>query len=229
AGRVVPTERLIDGMYGDDPPGNAANALQSRVSRLRRILGDAARVEGHLNGYRPALDPAAADAPRLAARAEDGRRALDGEDAAGAARLLQEALHLWRGPALADLDAPFASARAARLEEERASAVEDYGAAVLAGGDAADAVPLLRDLVDAQPLRERARALLMRALRACGRQAEALAVFEEGRRVLAEELGADPSPELADAHVAILRGEARAPRTRLPAPLTSFVGREEEL
>src|SRR5690606_22299431 len=91
AGRVVPTERLIDGMYGDDPPGNAANALQSRVSRLRRILGDAARVEGHLNGYRLAVDPDAVDAHRFARLAEDGRRALDGEDAAGAARLLQEA------------------------------------------------------------------------------------------------------------------------------------------
>ncbi|WP_207928920.1 BTAD domain-containing putative transcriptional regulator [Actinomadura sp. 6K520] len=229
AGRTVPAERLIDGMYGEEPPDGAANALQSRVSRLRRALGDADLVEGRPAGYRIVADPDAVDAHRFRRLAADGRRAMADDAFPRAAGLFDEALGLWRGPALADVRAPFAAAQAARLEEERASVVEDRGEAALRGGDAGAVVPVLRGLVDAQPLRERARALLMRALHACGRQAEALAVFEEGRRILAEELGADPSPELAGAHVAILRGEARGPRVRLPAPLTSFVGRAEEL
>ncbi|MEU8797738.1 BTAD domain-containing putative transcriptional regulator [Spirillospora sp. NPDC048819] len=229
AGRVVPNERLIDGLYGDEPPHGAANALQSQVSRLRRALGDADLVEGRAAGYRIVVDRDEVDVHRFGRLAACGRRAMAAGEFASAAGLFEEALGLWRGPALADVGAPFAGARAARLEEARASAVEEYGEARLQGRDAGAVVAELRGLVDAQPLRERARALLMRALHACGRQAEALAVFEEGRRVLADELGADPSRELADVHVAILRGEARETRPRLPAQLTSFVGREEEL
>ncbi|MES9542295.1 BTAD domain-containing putative transcriptional regulator [Actinomadura sp. NPDC000600] len=225
AGRIVPTERLIDGLYGEDPPSGAANALQSQVSRLRRGLGDAALVEGTAAGYRIAVRREDVDVHRFQRLVADAKAAGRHE----AAGLLREALGLWRGPALADVSAPFAAGQAARLEEERASAVEEYGEAMLAE-DPGAVVPVLRDLVDAQPLRERARALLMRALHRSGRQAEALAVFEDGRTVLAEELGADPSRELADVHLAILRGEAPAAvRPNLPAQLTSFIGREEEL
>ncbi|WP_187438127.1 BTAD domain-containing putative transcriptional regulator [Actinomadura decatromicini] len=232
AGRVVPAERLIDGLYGAEPPSGAANALQSQVSRLRRGLGDAALVEGRPAGYRIVAGEDDVDALRFERLARDGRRELAAGRHDAAAELLAEALGLWRGPALADVSAPFAEAQAARLEEERASVVEEYGAARLATGDAEAVVAPLRDLVDARPLRERARALLMRALHGCGRQAEALAVFEDGRRILAEELGADPSKELADVHLAILRGdrsEDGEPRANLPAQLTSFVGRDEEL
>ncbi|GAA4241819.1 BTAD domain-containing putative transcriptional regulator [Actinomadura meridiana] len=146
-----------------------------------------------------------------------------------AGRVYEEALGLWRGDALADVSAPFAAGQAARLEEERASVVEAWAEAKLAVGDGSAVLVGLRELVHAQPLRERARALLMRALHGSGRQTEALAVFEDGRRVLAEELGADPSRELADVHLAILRGEEEGFRANLPAQLTSFVGREEEL
>ncbi|TDD36434.1 AfsR/SARP family transcriptional regulator [Actinomadura sp. KC06] len=236
AGRVVPSGRLIDGLYGQEPPSGAANALQSQVSRLRRGLGDAGLVENLPAGYRIAVAADDVDVHRFERLARDGRRAMaDGRHRAAAAAF-EEALGLWRGPALADVGAPFAEAQAARLEEERAAVVEDLAAARLAAGDAGTVVAELRGLVDAQPLRERARALLMRALHGSGRQAEALAVFEDGRRVLAEELGADPSRELADVHLAILRGEMRgemggaeAVRANLPAQLTSFVGREEEL
>ncbi|GAA1856208.1 BTAD domain-containing putative transcriptional regulator [Actinomadura bangladeshensis] len=228
AGRTVPTERLIDGLYGEEPPSGAANALQSQVSRLRRGLGDAALVEGLPAGYRLNAERDDVDAHRFERLAGDARRAATAAEAAG---LLEEALGLWRGAALADVGAPFAAAQAARLEEARASAVEGLGEARLRAGDPAAVVPVLRDLVDAQPLRERARALLMRALHGTGRQAEALAVFEDGRRVLADELGADPSQELAEVHLRILRGEEGRERVRpnLPAQLTSFVGREEEL
>ncbi|TMR33187.1 AfsR/SARP family transcriptional regulator [Actinomadura geliboluensis] len=228
AGRLVPAERLIDGLYGEDPPSGAANALQSQVSRLRRALGDAAPVEGLPAGYRIAVERDDVDAHRFERLAADARRAATAGEAAA---LLEEALGLWRGAALADVSAPFAAAQAARLEEARAAAVEALAEARLRGGDPEPAVERLRDLVAAQPLRERARALLMRALHAGGRQAEALAVFEDGRRALAEELGADPSKELAEAHLAVLRGDAapEAVRPNLPAQLTSFVGREEEL
>jgi predicted ATPase/DNA-binding SARP family transcriptional activator len=226
AGRLVPTERLIDGLYGEDPPSGAANALQSQVSRLRRSLGDAALVEGLPAGYRLDVERDDVDAHRFERLAAEARQAGD-----AAAGLFEEALGLWRGAALADVRAPFAAAQAARLEEERAAAVEGLGEARIRGGDPESVVAPLRDLVDAQPLRERARALLMRALHASGRQAEALSIFEDGRRVLADELGADPSKELAEVHLSILRGETGPERVRpnLPAQLTSFVGREEEL
>ncbi|WP_199487679.1 BTAD domain-containing putative transcriptional regulator [Actinomadura spongiicola] len=235
AGRVVTHERLIDGLYGEEPPSGAANALQSQVSRLRRVLRDAdpgghVVVEGLPAGYRILVEAEEVDVHRFERLAMDGRRAAAEGRHGAAGALFEEALGLWRGAALADVAAPFARTRAVRLEEERAAVVEDLAAARLADGDAGAVVPLLRELVDAQPLRERARALLMRALHGDGRQAEALGVFEAGRRSLAEELGADPSPELADAHVAILRGEPeRTVRANLPARLTSFVGREDEL
>ncbi|GAA1589770.1 BTAD domain-containing putative transcriptional regulator [Actinomadura kijaniata] len=234
AGRLVPAERLIDGLYGQDPPAGAANALQSQVSRLRRGLGDAGLVEGHAAGYRLAVERDAVDVHRFERLAREGREALSKGAPGQAAALLREALELWRGPAMADLAAPFAAARATRLEEARAAVVEDLAEASLATGRHPEALGALRGLVAEHPLRERARGLLMRALYLDGRQAEALAAYEDARAALAEELGADPSPELAAVHLAVLRGEvAAAPpasvRSHLPAQLTSFVGREEEL
>ncbi|WP_406318906.1 winged helix-turn-helix domain-containing protein [Streptosporangium sp. NBC_01639] len=226
ADRVVGVEQLIDGQYGDDPPPGAANALQAQVSRLRRSL-PAELVEFHGSGYRLAIDPDDVDAHRFERLAREGRRQLAAGLHPAAADLLREALGLWRGAALADL--PFGQAQAARLEELRLAAAEDLAEAELAlpeGASVAD----LRRLAAAHPLRERLTGQLMRALYAAGRQAEALAVFEETRRLLAEELGADPSPELAEVHLAVLRAErsATAPR-RLAAQLSSFVGREQEL
>ncbi|WP_067480906.1 ATP-binding protein [Actinomadura hibisca] len=231
AGRLVTSERLIDGLYGEEVPEGAANALQSQVSRLRRGLGGAGFVEGHPAGYRLVVERDDVDVHRFERLAREGRQALGGGEFGRAASLLREALGLWRGAALADVGAPFAEAQVARLEEARAAAVEDRAEAELALGQHDVVLGELRELVGAHPLRERARGLLMRALYAGGRQGEALAVFEDARRVLAEELGADPSAELAEVHMAILRGEAsaKAPVSNLPAQLTSFVGREEEL
>ncbi|MFB4314422.1 BTAD domain-containing putative transcriptional regulator [Actinomadura sp. 21ATH] len=218
AGNVVGTERLIDGLYGEDPPDNAANALQSQVSRLRRGLGDASLVEGRAAGYLLAVDREDVDVHRFERLAREGRP--------------REALELWRGPALAGVTAPFAAGQVARLEERRAGVAEDCAEAEIAAGEYGTAAARMRRLVAEHPLRERARGLLMRALYGSGRQAEALAVYEEARALLAEELGADPSGELADVHVAILRGDPglrREAPPALPAQLTSFVGREEEL
>ncbi|RAY13761.1 AfsR/SARP family transcriptional regulator [Actinomadura craniellae] len=218
AGEVVGVQRLIDELYGDDPPAEAANALQSQVSRLRRALGAGGLVEHGPTGYRLVAGPGAVDAHRFERLAGAGRRALAEGDPERAAALLRDALALWRGPVPA--------AGAARLAELRLAAVEDRIDAELAlgAGDVAE----LRELVAAHPLRERPWGLLMRALDGTGRRAEALAVYAEARRVLAEELGTDPSPELAAVHLELLRG-GRAAGTGLPAQLTTFVGREEEL
>lgn len=200
AGRIVSQDRLIDGLYGTDLPANAANALQSQVSRLRRLLPDAV-IENSPAGYRLLVEPSSVDASLCASLVAQGRGA--------------EALALWRGTALADVDTPFAAAARSRLEDL-------YIDAVALDGDTAS----LRDLVTAHPLREGLRVALMRALHRDGRQAEALEVFESGRQLLAEELGVDPSPDLAAAHLEVLRAER--PR-RLPAQLTSFVGRADEV
>jgi predicted ATPase/DNA-binding SARP family transcriptional activator len=230
AGRAVSVGRLADGLYGEDMPADAAHALQSQVSRLRRGLRGGAAVEFGPAGYRLAVAPDVVDAHRFGQLAGQGKQALTSGDPAKAAALLGAALDLWRGPALADvLDAPFAEAAAARLADERLATVEDRAEAALALGEHHAVTAELAELVEAHPLRERARALLMRALYAGGRQVEALAVFEQARQLLGDELGVDPSAELAAAHLAILRAEPTHTVRRVPAQLTSFVGREAEL
>lgn len=229
ADRTVAPQRLVDGVYGDRPPEQATNALQSQVSRLRRLL-PGAHIEFGPAGYRLAVDPQRVDVHRFTGLAAAGRAALAAGDPAGAAALLRDALGLWRGEPLADVtDAPFADAEAALLRQARLAAVEDRVEAELALAPAgAPLIAELRDLVAAHPLRERLHGQLMRALHGAGRRAEALAVYADARRVLAEELGTDPSAELVALHTALLRDDA-APPARLPSPLTSFVGREPEL
>ncbi|MGW4061801.1 BTAD domain-containing putative transcriptional regulator [Amycolatopsis sp. NPDC004747] len=231
AGRFVPAERLIDGMYGEHPPEGAANALQSQVSRLRTALKDLAPVEFTAAGYRLAVPPDEVDVHCFERLVREGRALLKNGEHARAAPVLGEALALWRGAALTDLaDAPFAAAQVTRLEELRADAVDDHVEARLALGQAEDVLAGLRETIAAQPLRERPRAQLVRALAAAGRPADALAAFEDARRTLADELGADPGPELAEAHLGVLRGETEKPvLPALPAQLTTFVGRDAEL
>ncbi|MER6570185.1 BTAD domain-containing putative transcriptional regulator [Streptomyces sp. NPDC001093] len=221
-GQVVTTDRLIDEVYGDEPPAGAANALQSQVSRLRRRLG--VRIESLPTGYRLDIDPDDVDAHRFERLAQQGRQALAAGDHARAGSLLREALQLWRGPAQ--------TGQAERLEELRLTASEDRFEAELALGEAASLVPELQELVAAHPLRERLCGQLMRALHGSGRQAEALSLYERTRATLAEELGADPSPELAAVHLELLRSAsapAQAAPRGVPAQFTSFVGRETEL
>ena len=229
AGRVVPVERLIDAQYGEEPPAGAANAVQAQVSRLRRVLPEGlVAYEGA--GYRLAAAPDDVDAHRFARLAAEGRRLLADGGFDDAVATLTGALALWRGPALADLPAHAATAPATRLDELRLSATEDLTEARLSLGDPGQ-VPELRRLVAAHPLRERPAGQLMRALHAAGRRAEALTVYAETRRVLADRLGTDPSPELSAVHQDILRAtDAPAPApAALPAQLTTFVGRDAEL
>ena len=220
-GEIVPLDRLIDELYGDEPPSDAPNALQGQVSRLRRALGDPALIEFHPVGYRLVLEPDHVDAHRFAALAAAGRQALDQGDPQAAEAVLGEALGLWRGPALADTTA---TTHADRLEQQRQASAHHLIAARIRLNRAD--VQEIHALVQQHPLDERLREFLMQALHQQGRQAEALQAFEDAREMLADELGADPSPELRAIHLQILRGQTQR---ELPAQLTSFVGRQAEL
>jgi predicted ATPase/DNA-binding SARP family transcriptional activator len=224
AGRTVPTDALVDAVWPDQPPAGAGNALQALVSRLRRALPEPGRLAAVPGGYR--LDPDGRDIDEFERLAAAGRAAAD---PARGAELLRAALALWRGPALVDVgDADFARASTLRLDELRLAATEDRIEAELRCGTADGAVAELTALTSRYPLRERGYGLLMRALAELGRTGEALRVYERLRRTLADELGTDPSPELAALHVALLRGNNRPPGN-LRTPLTSFVGRDAEL
>jgi predicted ATPase/DNA-binding SARP family transcriptional activator len=216
-GRVVPAYLLIDRLWGDDDtrPADAANALQSLVSRLRAALRDGGVdpgvIESSPTGYRLAIAPDAVDAIAFETAARAGARFLGSGDAAQAARILRAALATWRGPALADVAGEeFAAAIAARLAEARRAAQLDRVAAVIALGDEATVTGELRAIVTSDPLSERPRELLMRALVAGGRHAEALATYHELRDQLSDQLGVDPSPALEQLYLAILRHDATA-------------------
>ncbi|HSC90965.1 MAG TPA: AfsR/SARP family transcriptional regulator [Gaiellaceae bacterium] len=204
ANRVVPAERLVDELWPEGPPQTAATAVQVYVSRLRKALGPAA-IATRGRGYVVEVEDGRLDLQRFEALAAAGRRALAEGDAERAATLLRDALAEWRGPPLADLAGEAAAAPAiARLEALRVSAIEDRAEADLALGRHAELAEELEALVAGNPHRERLRAQLMLALYRAGRQAEALAVYREGRRALVEELGIEPGPALQRLEQAIL-------------------------
>ncbi|MER0479491.1 BTAD domain-containing putative transcriptional regulator [Streptomyces sp. Edi2] len=204
-GRALSPDVLISDIWGLDPPADAAGALQALVGRLRRALGHAA-VASADGGYRLCAEPDAVDLHRFERLAAEGGRALTAADPAGAAALLDDALALWRGPALADL--PDAGAEASRAERRRLDAQRTRLAADLALGRADRALPTLHALCQDHPLDEPLQALRLRALRAAGRTAEALAAYEEIRTGLADRLGVDPGPELRALHAELLRPPA---------------------
>src|SRR6266536_2852375 len=253
-GQVVAAERLIDLLWEEaSQPADPANALQALVSRLRRVLEAASsgdRLSSRPSGYFLAVAPDQVDALRFERLFRDGHEALAAGRYRQAAATLREALDLWRGPPLADFAAePFAAANATRLEELRLGALEDRIEAELGLGEHARLVGELEVLAAEHPLRERLQALLMRALYGAGRQADALAAYQRVRRALAEGAGLDPGVELRRVEKAILAqdpslstppvaaglvapepaSQTRPRRGNLRGPLTSFVGREEEL
>ncbi|WP_069886350.1 AfsR/SARP family transcriptional regulator [Streptomyces luteocolor] len=202
ANRTLGVNTLIDEVWADEPPADAPAALQALVGRLRRALGKDA-VASDPGGYRLAVAPDDVDLHRFERLTREGRAALDRGEADLAARTLRDALALWRGPALADLPDRSASARP---EARRAEAVRARIEADLLLGRAPDVVPELRELTTAQPYDEALRVLLIRALRDAGRGADALAVYEDARRALADGLGTDPGPELRSLHAELLGG-----------------------
>jgi predicted ATPase/DNA-binding SARP family transcriptional activator len=240
-GRPVPADRLIDDLWGEKPPRNPAGALSAKVSQLRRALEEAEPGGRKLVLSRPAgyllqVDADAVDAHRFTSLIAEARQT---DNSRATAALLADALALWRGPAFADFsDEPFTRAAIARLEEQRLTAREDQAEARLALGEHTQLGGELGDLLAEHPLRERLRAAHMRALYRAGRQSEALDSYQQLRTYLAEELGLDPSPDLAALHRAILtqdpsldapsgqRAPATRPPTNLPTPLTDLIGRD---
>ncbi|NEA40466.1 tetratricopeptide repeat protein [Streptomyces sp. SID11385] len=243
AGRTATAPELIDAVWGEEPPAQALAALRTYASRLRKTFGGSV-LRSEAGGY--ALHPDA-----LGARALDLSRAEELVAAAEAAReegdlgrardLSDEALALWEGEPLAQVPGPHAANQRARLAEWRLQVLESRFAMDLEQGCHAEAVSELTALTTAHPLRERPRELLMLALYRSGRQAEALAVYTDTRRLLAEELGVDPGPALARLQQRVLAGDeelARSPQpaprggpaplkpAQLPASVADFTGRE---
>jgi DNA-binding SARP family transcriptional activator len=248
-GQVVSTGQLADEMWGNDPPPGARKLVSGYVTRLRQLIGD---PDGQVlvtraPGYRLMVVRSDLDVSRFGQLVAAARVALDEADGGRAAEFLAEALALWRGPALADVPrGPLVTAEAARLDELRLDAMELRVEAGICCGRAGELVAELRQLTAGYPLRERFWHQLMRALEQGGRQAEALEVYAQARNVLAEELGADPGPDLWQLHRRLLAAEpapaataaatppavaAAAPAVlrQLPATTAHFAGRDGEL
>jgi DNA-binding SARP family transcriptional activator len=254
-GRAVPAEWLLDSLWRGKPPASAPGTLQSYVSRLRGALGERELIASEAGGYRLALAPEQIDSARFESLAHEGHDALQAGRFGEAAAQLEQALGLWRGPALADFayDDEWATVEANRLEGVRLAARKDLFDAQLALGSHGEIVPELERLAGEHPLDERLRGQLALALYRCGRQAEALDVIRVTRELLRDELGIDPSPPLRSLETQILNHDpglawdgpeppaeppAAARRTVLPRPSVrnvgleaggiGFVGRERE-
>ncbi len=240
-GSTVPSDVLIDQLWGESAPQTARNALQGYVFQLRRILEPDVRRGGPHEillsdgaGYRIEIAPDELDVDRFERLTEEGRTLLRTSPAAATARF-EEALALWRGPPLADLAfEPFAQAEVHRLDELRLATQEGRLDALLAAGRHAELVGEIEALVASNPFRERLRSQLLLALYRCGRQSDALAAYASARDELVERLGIEPGPELRDLHVAILNHDPALapPPTRepvrlrsTPRPPTRIVGR----
>ncbi len=215
AGEVVATDRLVTDLWGEEPPRTATTSLQNFVSQLRKLLG-AGAIETKPPGYVLRIDADCFDLARF----ERLVAAARGASPAERVKLLRDALGLWRGPPLADLAfETFAQGEIRRLEELRIEALEDRIDAELELGTGGELVGELESLVVQFPVRERLRAQLMLALYRSGRQADALQVYHQGRRVLVDELGIEPGPALRQVYTAILRQErSLEPHTELADP-----------
>ena len=223
-GHVVSVDTAIDVLWPSRPPRDPVAALHNHLFRLRRGLPDDV-IDSTGNGYRLSPQAIDLDADRLVA-------ALNKPDAADPAVLatIDEILDRWHGPAYPELDdVDGGRAEAVRLAELRIRATEVRAAVRIAAGATDDLITELAALADEEPLRERPRALLMAALARAGRNVEALRVYDDFRRLLSDELGIEPSPELVAQHADLLAGTGAAtwsPASRLHVPVTSLVGRD---
>jgi ABC-type transport system substrate-binding protein/DNA-binding SARP family transcriptional activator len=225
---LVPTDTLVEEIWDGGPPPTAVKALQTYVSHLRKVLGPAV-LETRATGYLIRAEPSDVDASDFEALLEQAHQFRDDGDTFSARETLQEALALWRGPALADVrDHEFARAEATRLDELRLLALEQRIACDLALGRHAEVVSELDALVHEHPLRESLRGTLMVALYRAGRHAEALAVYRDGRTRLMDDLGLEPGGPLRDLETAILRHDASLAAPRRSAPVLDAKTRTSE-
>jgi predicted ATPase/DNA-binding SARP family transcriptional activator len=241
ANETVSRDRLIAELWAEAPPASVESAFHVYLSRLRRLLesagiGDLLARESH--GYRLRVEPGQLDVSHFDKLVDEGSEALASGNPELAADRFREALTLWRGPALADLQFErFAVTASARLEEKRVSALEQRLEADLALGRHRQLIAELESLVAEHPYRERLRAQLMLVLYRSGRQADALRAYQEARRTLADELGLEPGAELRELQRRILRHDPTLAlgiisadlALRLPAPPNRLLGREREL
>jgi len=234
ASEVVAADRAVDELWGERPPPSAHKLVQTYVWQLRKLVGEALRTRPP--GYELAIAPEQVDSGRFERLLARGQEQLAAGDAERADETLTEALALWRGSALGDVELlGFAGQEAESLQVLRVAAQEARIEAALALGRHDDLVPELEELVAAHPYRETLRAQLMLALYRCGRQAEALDAYMQMRRLLRQDLGLEPTPSLQELQHAILRHDAslaRAPRQgrgALPVPPTRLIGRAREL
>ncbi len=241
-GQLVPTDALIDELWGDTPPHTANNLVSIYIHRLKKVIGD---TEGRMlvyqaPGYLLRVAPGDLDLEHFESLAAEGAGALAAADPQRAAGLLAEALRLWRGPMLADvLPTPLVVTHADRMAEQRLITTELRAEADLGCGRAVQVIPELRGLVATHPLRERLWALLMRALEDAGRRAEALETYAQARLVISDELGVDPGSELQRLYADLLAADAPPPPagprrgrpgpvpTRPPAPPLPVSGRPD--
>jgi len=238
AGETVPSDVLIEGLWGGRGPPSAAKLLQVYVSQLRKALPTPARIETRTAGYTLELREGSLDAERFERMLDEGRAVIREGNPALAASLLHRALALWQGPAYGEFAYDeFARGEAERLEELRLAATEAHIAARLALGQHDELLPELQGLTVAHPLRERLIAQLMLALYRCERQTDALELFTTTRASMLEELGLEPGGELRDLQRRILEHDstltltllARVAEVMLPASPNALLGRECEL
>ncbi|MEV4114390.1 BTAD domain-containing putative transcriptional regulator [Nonomuraea sp. NPDC049695] len=240
--RVVTMAQLVEGLWGDCPPPSAEQSVYTYIAGLRRACEpDRKRREpstvvvGAAGGYVLHVDPSQVDACVFAELLDTARQAEKDHDLDRALSVLDTALGLWGGPALSGVPGPFAEGERARLEELHLIALEARADALLRLGRPQETVADLQNLTRRHPLRERSLELLMLALHRCGRQAEALTVFEEARRTLSEELGAMPGEGLRQAHHLVLSGDGgqatqdHATPRQLPRDVAGFIGRAKEV
>src|SRR5436189_1230445 len=218
--RVVSVGRLVEDLWGDEPPETATKALQGYVSQLRKALGADRRLTKP-PGYSLRAEDGELDLDRFEVLAREGRELLGSGESKAAAKRLAEALELWRGTPFAEFESePFARDAGARLEDARLAALEDRIEADLALGRHARLVPELEELVAREPLLERPRGQLMVALYRSGRQADALELYRRTRELYVEELGIEPGPALQELERAVLRQDPslQAPPRAAPPP-----------
>lgn len=246
ADQVVPLGRIIDGMWHTKPPHSAVENIRTYIYQLRSVFhraGSPGRLESHPGGYRLLVDPEELDLLRFTRLADDGRRAVQLRDHASAAILLGEAIALWRGNPLPELDlGPAIRAKTVAIEEQRWQAQLDWINARLALGEHAELMATLRELLGERPLDENLWCCLVTALYSLGRTGEALDAISQARHTFVTELGIEPGPQLRTLQTAVLRGSEvpgapgagaavpeRCPPRQLPARPVGFVGRAKEL